>query len=152
VQQFLIAPAAGRAIWPILLVPGLVLGLVAGLLGASVMAARTATFEVSPAGLRLRGDLYGRLIPADQVRGAFASRVDFTTMPELTPARRTMGTGLPGYKSGWFRLRNGERALLYLTDTSRAVYVPTSAGYSVMVSPREPDEFLAAVRNIGTHR
>ena len=151
-QQFPIAAAAGRAIWPILLVPGLVLGLVAGLLGASVMAARTATFEISPAGLRLRGDLYGRLIPADQVRGALASRVDFTTMPELTPARRTMGTGLPGYKSGWFRLRNGERALLYLTDTSRAVYVPTSAGYSVLVSPREPDEFLAAVRNIGTQR
>jgi hypothetical protein len=151
-QQFLIAPAAGRAIWPILLIPGFVLVLVAGLLGASVKGARTATFEVSPAGLRLRGDLYGRLIPADQVRGSLASRVDFATMPELTPVRRTIGTGLPGYKSGWFRLRNGERALLYLTDTNRAVYVPTTAGYSVLLSPQEPDEFLAAVRNIGGQR
>jgi hypothetical protein len=53
---------------------------------------------------------------------------------------------------GWFRLRNGEQALLYLTDTSRAVYVPTTAGYSVLLSPQEPDEFLAAVRNIGGQR
>jgi hypothetical protein len=57
-----------------------------------------------------------------------------------------MGTGLPGYRAGWFRLKNGERALVYLTDDRRAVYVPTTAGYSVLVSPGEPDQFLAALR------
>jgi hypothetical protein len=35
---------------------------------------------------------------------------------------------------------------VYLTDESRAVYVPTTAGYSVVLSPREPDQFLAALR------
>jgi hypothetical protein len=63
-----------------------------------------------------------------------------------------MGTGLPGYRSGWFRLRNGEKALLYLTDTSRAVYVPTTAGYGVLLSPQNPDEFVAALRGIGKAR
>jgi hypothetical protein len=43
-------------------------------------------------------------------------------------------------------LKNGERVLVYLTDDRRAVYVPTSAGYSVLLSPREPDQFLAALR------
>jgi len=33
-----------------------------------------------------------------------------------------------------------------LTDAARAVYVPTTAGYGVLLSPREPDAFLAAVR------
>ena len=60
-----------------------------------------------------------------------------------------MGTGLPGYQSGWFRLRNGERALLYLTDRTRAVYVPTTAGFSVLLSPAEPDRFIAALQVIG---
>jgi hypothetical protein len=147
-QEFLIAPATGRAMWFVLLVPGLVLFLVTGLLGAAVFGARSARFEVSPAGLRLRGDVYGRLIPAAHLRGGSAARVDLAATPGLTPRRRTMGTGLPGYQSGWFRLQNGESALLYVTDRSRLVHVPTTAGYSVLVSPAEPDQFLSALRAI----
>jgi len=56
-----------------------------------------------------------------------------------------MGTGLPGYQAGWFRLRNGDRTLVYLTDRSKAVYVQTTDGYGVMLSPQEPDKFLAAL-------
>jgi hypothetical protein len=147
-QEFLIAPAASRAMWFLLLVPGVVICLVAGILGSALLSARGARFEVSPAGLRLRGDVYGRLIPIDQLRGASATRVDLKAMPELAPSRRTFGTGLPGYRSGWYRLRNGERALLYLTDEARAVYVPTTAGYSVLLSPRDPDQFLSALRTV----
>ena len=149
-QEFLIAPATGRAMWFIVLVPGLILLLVIGVLGAAVAGARSARFELSPAGLRLRGDLYGRLIPLEQLRGASAARVDFAAAPELRPAWRTMGTGLPGYRSGWFRLRNGEKALLYMTDTSRAVRVPTTEGYSVLLTPSEPDRFLSALRGLST--
>ena len=147
-QEFLIAPAASRAMWFLLLVPGVVVCLVVGLLGLAMLSSRNARFEISPAGLRLRGDLYGRLIPIEQLRGASATRVDFNATPELTPARRTFGTGLPGYRSGWFRLRNGERALVYLTDDTRAVYVPTTAGYSVVLSPYEPDRFLSALHDV----
>ena len=55
---------------------------------------------------------------------------------------------LGGYRAGWFRLRNGEKALVYVTDPSRVVYIPTTEGYAVMVSPHEPDAFLAAVRSV----
>ena len=147
-QEFLIAPAASRAIWFLLLVPGVVICLVVGILGSALLSARGARFEVSSAGLRLRGDVYGRLIPIEQLRGASAKRVDLKAMPELAPTRRTFGTGLPGYRSGWFRLRNGDRALLYLTDEARAVYVPTTAGFGVLLSPRDPDQFLAALRTV----
>jgi hypothetical protein len=59
-----------------------------------------------------------------------------------------MGTGLPGYQAGWFRLRNGEKALVYLTDRRRAVYVPTTAGYDVLLSPEDPDGFLRALASL----
>ena len=49
---------------------------------------------------------------------------------------------------GWFRLKNGEKALVSLTDRHRAVYVPTSRGYALLVSPAEPDSFLAALRRV----
>ena len=145
-ETFPIAPAATRALW---LVPALlvvVLIPVVILVGVSLRGSRAARFEVSPAGLRLQGDLYGRTIPAGQLRSQDARRVDFATDPALAPKLRTMGTGLPGYQAGWFRLRNGEKALLYLTDRSRAVYVPTTAGYSLLLSPADPDAFLSAVR------
>jgi hypothetical protein len=119
--------------------------LVPFLLIRSLSGARTATFEVSSQGLRLKGDLYGRLIPAAELRAAEAKRVDLDMNEGLRPRQRTAGTALPGYRAGWFRLRNGEKALVYLTDPRRAVYVPTTQGYSVLLSVQETDSFVDAV-------
>jgi hypothetical protein len=148
-ETFPMAPAASRALWivPLFLVVVLVPVLV--LVGGTLVGARAGRFEISPAGLALHGDWYGRTISSGQIRGQDAKRVDFATEPDLAPKWRTMGTGLPGYQAGWFRLRNGEKALLYLTDRSRAVYVPTTAGYSLLLSPADPERFLSAVRAIG---
>ena len=145
-ETFPIAPAATRALWfiPVLLVAVLVPVVV--LVVSSVAGSRTARFTILSDGLQLQGDWYGRTIPVGQIRGQAARRVDFAAEPALAPKIRTMGTGLPGYQAGWFRLRNGEKALLYLTDRSRAVYVPTTAGYSVLLSPADPDAFLSAIR------
>lgn len=101
---------------------------------------------MSSGGLRLRGDLYGRVIPANELRIDQARRVDLAATPELAPRWKTMGTGMPGYQAGWFRLRNGEKALLYLTDRTRAVFVPTTQGYGVLVSPADPDGFIRALK------
>ena len=141
-QEFVIAPAGARAA----LIALLVLVPVFALLALSLLGSRTSRFIVSPEGLRLRGDLYGRLIPAAQLNVASAARIDFARSPDLRPARRTLGTGLPGYAAGWFRLANGEKALLYLTDRTRAVYLPTNAGYSILISPTDPEGFLATLR------
>lgn len=145
-QVFAIAPAADRTLWLLVLVPALV----AGLTLVTALGARTARFEVSSDGLRLRGDWYGRAIPLSHLRSAEARRVDLTVHPDLEPTRRTGGTGLPGYRAGWFRLRNGERALVFLTDRTRAVYVPTTEGFSLVVSPADPDRFVAALQTVQT--
>lgn len=72
-QEFLIAPVASRAMWFLVLVPGVVICLVVGVLGSALLGARG---------------------------------------------------------------ENGERALVYLTDGTRAVHVPTTAGYSVLFESR----------------
>jgi hypothetical protein len=36
--------------------------------------------------------------------------------------------------------------LVYLTDRTRAVAIPTNLGFSVLVSPADPENFLAALR------
>lgn len=57
-----------------------------------------------------------------------------------------MGTGLRAFAAGWFRLRGGEKALIYLTDRHSVLYVPTLDGYSLLLSSSEPERFLAALR------
>jgi Bacterial PH domain len=150
-ETFAIAPAGTRPLW-ILLPAFLVLLAGMALLGAAWFGSQRASIEVSPAGLRLRGDLYARLIPASQLLGGAARLVDLRTAPEYRPTRRTLGTGLPGYAAGWFRLASGEKALLFLTDRRRAIYIPTRAGYAVLVSPVDPPALLAALERIAPGR
>jgi hypothetical protein len=114
----------------------------------TVRGSRVSRFELSNAGLRLRGDLYGRLIPANTIRGRAARIVDLASTRDLQPRWRTMGTAYPGYRAGWFRLRNGEKALVYLTETNRTVYVPTRNGYSVLLTPQQPERFLERLRAV----
>ena len=147
-QVFPIAPADARPLWVLVPVALVALGLLA-LLAVTLGGARAARFELSATALRVRGDFYGRVIPTDQLRPEGARRVDLSREVELQPAARSLGTGLPGYQSGWFRLRNGEKALLYLTDRTRAVYVPTNVGYSMLLSPADPDAFVSALRSVG---
>ena len=146
-NTFPIAPAESRYLWFLIPIIVILLGAIA-LLVTSVRGAQASRFEIRGDGLRLAGDLYGRLIPKSQLRVDLARRVDFGRDEELRPRSRRMGTGLPGYQAGWFRLRNGERALLYLTDRARAVYIPTTAGYSLLLSPADPDGFLSTLRSV----
>ena len=136
-----------RLLWVVVPLILVVLG-VAGVLGYTLSAAHTARFEVSPSGLRLRGDFYGRTIPAADLQPEAARAIDLRAERALQPVTRTNGVAVPGYQAGWFRLRDGERALLYLTDPSRVAYVPTRAGYSVLVSVADPAAFLASLRRI----
>ena len=156
-QTFHIVPASGGVLFlavPIVILVMAVMVLVPILLGGAAYASRKASFEVSDEGLRLSGEpLYGLVhggswIPAGELRGGSARIVDFSDEPDLKPKRRSFGTGLPGYAGGWFRLASGEKAIVYLTDLSRAVYVPTTTGHAVLVSVTRPTDLVAALREI----
>ena len=146
-QAFPIAPASLKAVWvflpaiaiPVVIIPIIILAVISG---------TKARFEVSQAGLRISGDFYGRTIPIADIRGGAAKRVDIGVSSEFQPVRRTLGTGLPGYRAGWFRLRDGEKALAYITDSAKAVYVPTRTDFAILLTPDDPDGFLAAIREV----
>jgi hypothetical protein len=143
-----IMPVNSGSMWAVIIPAVLLLGFLVFVFGSSFLGARQSRFIVSSEGLRISGDVYGRLIPARELRVEEARVVDLSSEAQLRPARRTFGTGMPGYSAGWFTLQNGEKALVYLTDRRRAVYVPTSAGYSVLLSPRDPDQFVRSLKTI----
>jgi hypothetical protein len=143
---FDIVPASGGGFWLLLVPVLLALGLGVAVIVASFSGSRSASFEVSPDGLALHGDFYGRRIPREKLRLDGVRIVDLERDAALVPVRRTLGTGLPGYRAGWFRLADGQKALLYVTQTSRVVYVPTTDGYSVLLSPKDPDGLADSLR------
>lgn len=141
-------PASGKVLW-VLGPISLVLIILLALFGYITYSSKNVEFELSEQGLRIRGDIYGRLIPAESLLAERAKPVDLRRETSHQPKRRTNGVGLPGYRSGWFRLRNGEKALLFVTDPSSVAYVPTRDGYSVLLSVRRPERFLESLRKLG---
>lgn len=144
-QVFPITPGGSAPVWFGFGMAVFLLGLT-GLMLYLAWGSRHARVEVSPAGLRVVGDLYGRPVPREVLRLDDARQLDLRADREHQPVLRTNGTGLPGYLAGWFRLRNGEKALVFLTERSRVLYVPTTAGYSVVLSLENPQEVLDALR------
>jgi hypothetical protein len=145
-EIFSIIPASAKPIWLIAGVCALLLILFFGL-AYTGYSARNSRIEVGERDVRLVGDFWARSIPIHAIQLEHAAILDLTRSSEYAPARRTFGTGLPGYASGWFRLRNGEKALAYLTHRESVVYLPTALGYSLLLSADRPQELLAVLRS-----
>jgi len=96
--------------------------------------------------LRIQGLLRDRKIARKDLRRENIRRVNLDYEQEFKPSWRTWGIGLPGCKAGWFRLKSKEKALLFLTDRQKAVYIPTTRKYCLLLSPNQPDEFVRALQ------
>jgi Bacterial PH domain len=105
-------------------------------------------FEVSPGVLKIRGGLYGRSVPLSDLVLDRARMLNLQEDTEYGLSWRTNGIGLPGYKAGWFKLKNGEKALVFITDPRRVAYVPTRRNFALMVSVASPAGFLDALKDL----
>lgn len=144
-EVFPIIPAAPRVMWIVLGVCALVIAILAAL-AFTAWASGHSRVELGRDRIRLAGDFWGREIALQDLDLEGARVLDLAHSPDLAPRWRTFGTGLPGYSSGWFRLRNGEKALVYLTRRSRVAYVPTRKGYTLLLSVEQPRRFIDALK------
>lgn len=81
---------------------------------------------------------------------ASARVVDLGERTELKPLLRTHGTDFPGFRSGWFRLRNRRRAFVAITTGPRVLFMPTRNGYDLLLQPRQPQALLERLRTLAT--
>lgn len=147
-EVFAISPASSKPLW-FLAVICILLAAILFALAYTAYSSQNSRVEIHADRIRLVGDFWGRAIPFSSLDGAKARVIDLDQETDYLPKRRTLGTGLPGYASGWFRLRNGDKALVYLTGRGEVVHVPTSEGYALLLSIEQPDKFLAALARRG---
>ncbi|NES71007.1 MAG: hypothetical protein F6K24_40255 [Okeania sp. SIO2D1] len=151
---FPIVPASDKTLWltgGIAFILVLLLVFVIGIFGYAIYSSRHVKLELSPEKLHIRGDLYGRIIPTESLVIEEAKRVTLSKGQPYAPRWRQNGIGLPGYLSGWFKLRNGEKALLFVTDSQKVVYIPTKEDYAVLFSVEEPEIFLQSLHEISNN-
>lgn len=67
----------------------------------------------------------------------------------LQPVMKIAGSGLPGYRTGWFRLRDKRTAWVLLTAWRRVLVLPKRDGRVVLLSAERPDALLEALRRAG---
>lgn len=111
----------------------------AALLGRHRVGIDGGAIEVATTFYRRRFALAGLDLAAARV-------VDLGERPEYRPMLRTNGMSLPGFRSGWYRLRNGHRALVATAGGQRLLWIPTAAGHDLVLEPADPRALLERLR------
>jgi Bacterial PH domain len=145
-QIFPIVPAGNGPIWFFVGFSIFLLGLIA-LFGYLIYSSRNTSFAIESGELKISGDIYGRRIPLSSLQTQNARIVNLNVDREYRMKWRTDGTGLPGYSAGWFRLYNGDKCLAFVTNRSQVLYLPTTNGYSLLLSVKDPEAFIRALRH-----
>ena len=100
-------------------------------------AVNRRSVELSASELIIKTGLYSRTLSRGSLRVESAKVTSLFDDRSVAPRWRANGVRLPGFQAGWFRLVNGERALLLLTDPHTVTYLPTIEGFSLLISTSE---------------
>ena len=124
----------------------ILLPLIAGGLAWSMHHVR---IEIEDGFFVLRRRLFPKKLAMAEIDLAQARIVDLNNQRELQPVLKISGSGLPGYRVGLFRLRNGKKGWLRLTAWQRVLVLPLHNGEFILLSPERPDAVLEALRRAG---
>lgn len=76
-----------------------------------------------------------------------ARALDLDEHLEFRPRLKTNGVSLPGFQTGWYRLRNGSRALVARAGGRRVLWIPTTRDFGLLLeSAQPPRELLRSLR------
>ncbi len=144
-QIFHIAPPRQSPYVVIISIVALLLVMAVGfiLISASM---KKVSYTVTGNSLKISALFFGRTIPLDKIQRESVSVLDLKARDEYSPAVRTGGIGLPGFKSGWFKLKNGDKALLFMSDPEQLVLVPLKEDYVLLLSTTDPQGLVGALK------
>ena len=98
--------------------------------------------------LQVTSSFYRRSLPLADQELDKARVIDLQEQIDYSPRWKTNGTSLPGLKSGWFRLRNGNKALVALYGKGKVLWLPTRQGFDLLLQPHDPQALLDHLRQL----
>ncbi|MDN5781466.1 MAG: PH domain-containing protein [Luteimonas sp.] len=111
-------------------------------------ALRRHSVAVDGDGLAITTTFYTRELGWSELQLPQARVVDLDEHTEFKPMLKTNGTSLPGFRSGWFRLRNRHKALVAMASGPRVLHLPTTKGYDLLLQPRQPQALLQRLQEL----
>ena len=121
--------------------------LLCGLIAFAVdRAMRRHRIVVDADGIEVATPFYKRRLGWSQLRLDEARVANLDEHTHLKPSYKSNGTAVPGFRSGWFRLRNREKALVAMGGGPRVAWVPTTEGYGLLLQARQPQALLEHLR------
>lgn len=123
------------------------LGLVAGLalvFGWTWYKVQSANIALDMSKFELDVPFYGVSLKRSEILVTGIRPLDLQEEPGLKPDFRSNGFGMPGFQLGWFRLQDGQKALLAVGEGDQLV-IPTKAGFVIIVSSESTDRLINAL-------
>lgn len=120
--------------------------------GAIAFALRRRRVSLEQGVLTVAAGFNTRRVAIGEIDLPGARIVDLREHTDLKPLLKVMGTGLPGYEAGHFRLRNRNKAFVLLTDRTRVLVLPEKSGNTLLLSLQQPQALLDALNKAGTDR
>jgi Bacterial PH domain len=100
-------------------------------------------FEVADGRLFVRGDIFCWRFPLSAMNLGPAVVLNLMQWSDFKPRRKIIGTSMPGYQSGEFVLRNGRRAIVFLSDLRHVLCILMNDGKFLLLSCADPEGLLA---------
>jgi len=106
------------------------------------------SLQVDAQGIAVRSTFFRTQVPLAQLQLDQARVVD---LAELRSLRKLRGHGLPGFRSGWYRLRNRDKAFVAAADSRLLLWLPSSAGHGLLPDVGDSDGLLPRLRELAAH-
>ena len=109
---------------------------------------RRQGLELSADALEVRSSFYRCRIALRELKLEQARVVDLDEHTTLKPMLKLNGFSIPGFRSGWFLLRDRRRCFVAIADGQRKLWLPGSGKHDLLLEPRDPAALLAHLREL----
>ena len=116
------------------------------------LSARRTDFVLLEGHLLIRNSAHGKHFTYDELKVEEASVVDLLAEPQYRPRAKIFAISAFFFRAGSFYLHSGEKAHVFYTGESRAVYIPMRGSHSLLLGPADPAVFLHALREVTQHQ
>jgi hypothetical protein len=117
------------------------------LMVGTIFTTKNTSISIKDGEVIINSFLYGRKILINNILTNEIKTINLKQDEEYRISAKTNGISLPNYKSGWMRLKNGKRALVFLTNEEKVLLMPTK-DFIILFSMEKAEEFINKIKGI----